>query len=114
MAIPSKASEFLKSVRSKANELVVNGHTVRLRPLSVRELLELRVWHAEHESDPTANITFAQKMVAASVVDEDGSTVLNEDDAAGLDMVALSQIAEAIEKLNGGSTPGKPVPETPN
>lgn len=112
MARPSKAGEFLKSVRSKATTVNVNGHTVNLKPLSVRELVAFRQWHSDHKDDPGAGFSFMRKVVAASVVDDDGAPILSEEDADGLDMPTLAKIADAIGELNGFevSEPGKPQP----
>lgn len=114
MARPSKASEFLKSVRGKIKTVQVNGADVHLRPLSAKELFEFRKWHGEHSNDEASGFAFMKKFVVASVVDTAGSPILTEDDVDEIDIPTIEAIAAAISKLNGleGYSEGEPQPGT--
>lgn len=108
MARPNKATAFLNGVRRRKGggvRVEVDGHPVILRPLSTRELIDLRKWHAENKDQDEVNVEFAGRLVAASVVDEDGSAILSPEDVTELDPVFLKGLVGEIEKLNGVDDP---------
>lgn len=117
MARPGKGSQFTNRVRRKPATVEINGEPVLLRSLSVAQWVAFQEWRESTKDAPGSNVEFARRLVAASVVDEDGFTFLTPEDVADLDIGTLDDLAGHIARINGvEDAPGKspaPKPTSP-
>ena len=96
------ASSFFVSTEVQAREVTLpdgSKHTLHFKELPV---VEFRKFHmAEASEDEETRAASIAKLIAASLVDEDGKPAITVKDAARLNSAAANAIVNAVLDVNG-------------